>query len=136
MSARRFERLERVKWQRREFHPVGETREEMAACMAWVRSLGHEAASLENDGFRYRSVYRSAEVSWGNLRNDEGIPCSGWQWAPPGSWLMHMAGEGQDAELDSPHDEGPIDEDGDPSWSLSHDDWQEVPTTLDAGGSA
>jgi hypothetical protein len=109
-EARRFERLERVTWQRREFHPVGETRAEMAACMEWVRSLGHEAKSLEDDGFRYRSVYRTGEESdYITLRNDEGIQCSGWQWAPPGTWLMHMHGEGQDPELDSPHSEEPDD---------------------------
>lgn len=119
MSARRFERLVTVTWERREWHPVGETRDEMAACMAWVISLGHEAKSLEDGGFRYRSVYPAT---------DEGPATSCWKWAEPGEWLMHMHGERQDPELDDPHAAGP---DGDEYvYGFQPDDgWHEVPAS-------
>lgn len=116
----RYERLERVTWQRREWHPVGQTRDEIAACMDWVRSLGHEAKSLEDDGFRYRSVYTDPTYS--------GSMTSEWKWAEPGEWLMHMVGENQDAELDSPH-EGPPDEDD--GWGLPRGGWHQVPATTE-----
>jgi hypothetical protein len=103
MSMFRFERVERVTWQRREWHPVGDTREQMAACMEWVRSLGHEAKSLDDDGFRYRSVYPKPSEYTGSRY-------SGWQWVEPGEWLMHMVGGDQDSEIDAPHACGPGDE--------------------------
>ena len=119
----RYERLEHVTWERREWHPVGETRDEMAECMAWVIALGHEAKSLEDDGFRYRSVYRGSESAYITRRNAKGIQCSGWLWAEPGEWLMHMVGENQDSELDSPHDSPPDTDDG---WGLPRGGWHRV----------
>lgn len=121
----RMERLEKVKFQRREFFAVGETTAEMAAAMEWIRLLGHEAETLTDDGFRYRSVYRQTESDWKLRRNTEGFQCSGWKWIEPGEWLMHMAGDGQDSELDDPHSEGPGDEDFWPGG----DDWHRVATT-------
>lgn len=119
-EARTFERLEQVKFQRREYHPVGTTRTEMQVAMEWVRSLGHEAASLEDDGFRYRSIYATPSEYTGRVT-------SGWKWAEPGEWLMHMVGDGQDPELDDPH-EAPDDD-----WFGFHgDDWHEITADSEA----
>lgn len=118
MTGVAFERLERVAYERREWHPVGETADQMRACMEWVRSLGHEAKSLEEDGFRYRSVYATASEYTGRTT-------SGWHWCEPGEWLMHMSGDRQDPELDSPHADGP-EEDG--FWPHAHE-WHQVSTT-------
>lgn len=97
----RYERLERIKAEVRRFHPAGTTPDEMRACMEWVRSLGHEAKSLEDDGFRYRSVYA-----------DGPYPTSPWHWVEPGQWLMSIGSDSEvSIELDDAHD-GPPDEDG------------------------
>lgn len=116
MSQQVYERLERVTWQRRTYHPVGETPAEVATCMAWVRSLGHEARTQEPDGFRYRSVYSQSY---------DGRPTSDWRWAEVGEWLVLIEGENQEAELDIPYD-GPIDD-----YYLSGGGWH-----LMAGGDA
>ncbi|GAA4120560.1 hypothetical protein GCM10022215_24330 [Nocardioides fonticola] len=111
-----YERLETVTWERREWHPVGTTRDEIAACMAWVISRGHQAKSLEDDGFRYRSVYPNGDTS-------------PWYWCEPGQFLMHMSGERQDNELDAPHDDAPEDAS---SWGLPGAGWIRVePTRAD-----
>lgn len=86
----RLERLRRIDHEVREFYEVTDTGE----AAAWVRSLGHEAASVEADGFRYRSIY------------PDGQP-SRWAWVERGQWLVHMHGDKQDPELDLPSDDGP-----------------------------
>lgn len=118
----RFERLERISFERREWFPVGFTRESMTAAMEWVRSLGHEADTLTDDGFRYRSVYDKDESGYITRCNAAGKPCSNWKWVEPGEWLMHMAGDRQDSELDDPHSHGPDDED---FW-MPGTDWHRV----------
>lgn len=89
-----MERLEKIKWRRQIFYPVGENAAEMAQAMAWVRSMGHHAEGLSEDGFRYRSVYPDSRTSR-------------WTWVEPGQWLVHMEGENQVPEFDLPHDEQP-----------------------------
>lgn len=116
MSERIFERLERVKYLRVEYHPAGETLDEMAQAIEWVRSKGHEATSLEAGGFRYRSVYPNDEY---------GRATSAWKWIEPGEWLVLMEGDGQDSEFDDPHAEGP--DDGPNVYP--RDDWHEITTT-------
>jgi len=109
MSERVFERLERVKFLRVEYRSTGRTLAEMAETMEWVRSRGHDAASLEADGFRYRSVYPDGSTSQ-------------WYWIEPGQWLVLMDGDGQNAEFDMPHDEGPDDGCG----IYPRDEWHEI----------
>ncbi|HEY0888929.1 MAG TPA: hypothetical protein VGE38_04890 [Nocardioides sp.] len=108
MTVRVFERLERIKHHRVEYRPAGDTVAEMAATVEWVRAKGHQAASLELDGFRYRSAYPDGSTG-------------PWYWIEPGQWLCLMEGEAQDSEFDAPHDEGPDDHLIYPS-----DEWHEI----------
>jgi hypothetical protein len=87
-----MERLETVRWHRTTVFPAGETVAQLQHAAAWVRSMGHEAADVSADGFRYRSIYSTGGTSH-------------WHWIEPGQWLVHMEGERQDREFDSPYDE-------------------------------
>jgi len=89
-----FERLEKIRWHRTVMYPAGDSLADLDRAAAWVRSMGHEAAGVCPDGFRYRSVYRDGETSR-------------WHWIEPGQWLVHMEGERQDREFDLPSDEAP-----------------------------
>jgi hypothetical protein len=115
-----MERLEKVRWHRTILFPAGESLADLDRAATWVRSMGHEAAGVCPDGFRYRSVYPDGTTAR-------------WHWIEPGQWLVHMEGENQDREFDSPSDEGPADSD-DPAddgfygyrpWP--HDEWHIVP---------
>lgn len=89
-----MERLEKVRWHRTTIYPAGETLAQLQRAVSWVRSMGHEAADACEDGFRYRSVYGEGRFA-------------SWVWIEPGQWLVHMEGERQAREFDSPHDEPP-----------------------------
>ncbi len=103
-----FERLERITAFRSEYYEIGHSIEEIEAAAEYVRSKGHQAASVCADGFRYRSVYPDGSMS-------------GWNWIEPGGWLCHMEGERQDPEFDLPHASGP-----DEHRIYPHDEWHEV----------
>lgn len=89
-----MERLEKVRWHRTCIYPAGETLAQLQRAAEWVRMMGHEAADVCEDGFRYRSVYGGGRFNR-------------WTWIEPGQWLIHMEGENQAREFDSPYDEAP-----------------------------